>query len=98
MDAHDDLAHLFRQVGAARDSYREFALPDFPAAAEANPASGSSASSIEAALEHPPEPPLTHASSASPAVRRPGTAATATALFGLPDIRPEYQPDIRPAR
>ncbi|MEY2653187.1 MAG: hypothetical protein RLZZ524_214, partial [Pseudomonadota bacterium] len=35
MDAHDDLAHLFRQVGAARDSYREFALPDFPAAAEA---------------------------------------------------------------
>ncbi len=97
MDAHDDLAHLFRQVGAARDSYREFALPDFPAAAEANPASGSSgtsASSVEPALEHPPEPSLTHGNSASPAVRRPGPTATATALFGLPDIRP----DIRPAR
>jgi anti-sigma factor RsiW len=30
MDAHDDLKHLFRQVGAISDAYREFTAPELP--------------------------------------------------------------------
>ncbi|RZS54564.1 hypothetical protein [Sphaerotilus mobilis] len=37
MDAHDDLANLFRQVGAIRDSYREFAVAELPTALPADP-------------------------------------------------------------
>lgn len=77
MDAHDDLAHLFRQVGTARDSYREFAVPELPDAIPAAhvvmPAVPPSAASAASA-----------ASATTPALaRRPSPA-----LYGLPDVSP----------
>lgn len=74
MDAHDDLAHLFRQVGAASDSYREFAVPELPDAMAAEP------------VVMPAVPPsaLTAVPAAAPALARRASPA----LYGLPDVSP----------
>jgi hypothetical protein len=77
MDAHDDLAHLFRQVGAASDSYREFAVPalsDLPDAMPAEPV-------VMPAL---PPSAVSALASATPALPRRASPA----LYGLPDVSP----------
>ncbi len=74
MDAHDDLAHLFRQVGAASDSYREFAVPELPDAMPAEPV-------VMPAL---PPSAVSALAAATPALPRRASPA----LYGLPDVSP----------
>ena len=79
MDAHDDLAHLFRQVGAACEGYREFAVPELPTTPPATlpDQAGPGATPAARAAVAATDVPLT----ASP--RR-----TPPSVYGLPDISP----------
>ncbi len=70
MDAHDDLKHLFRQVGAISEAYREFAAPDLPDTAP---------------LPAAPAVVRTPDTVRVPATRGEAFARVATARYGLPD-------------
>ncbi|MDP4302838.1 hypothetical protein [Leptothrix discophora] len=93
MDAHDDLARLFRQVGAVSDGYREFdapalpdLLPELPELPQASP---------PISLAEPGTPltlgvlqPVGSHPKAQPIARGEAYARIAAARYGLPDASP----------
>ncbi len=84
MNAHDDLAQLFRQVGSVGDSYREFDQPELPTGAPDAPASCDAPLAATSANEAASLARLIDAPRPLPG-RGEVYARIATARYGLPD-------------